>query len=68
MRPKPWTHYVKLVATAVRALDEPSLREQMGEFGHLRVLRELSWEHESKRLIEFYGGVLGVGRTATRRH
>ena len=51
-----------------RLLDEPSLREQMGEFGHLRVLRELSWEHESKRLIEFYGGVLGVGRTATRRH
>lgn len=49
-----------------RLLDEPELRAQMGEFGHQRVLQELSWEHEAKRLIEFYGEVFGVGRATTR--
>jgi glycosyltransferase involved in cell wall biosynthesis len=39
-------------------LDDPSLREKMGSFGYERVLNELSWEHESKKLESFYAGIL----------
>ncbi len=35
-------------------LDNPNLRKEMGEFGYARVVNELSWEHESKNLIDFY--------------
>ena len=33
--------------------DKPE-REKMGEFGYQRVVNELSWDHESKKLIKFY--------------
>jgi len=26
----------------------------MGEYGYQRVLNELSWEYESKKLVDFY--------------
>ena len=35
-------------------LDNEGCREQMGEFGYNRVVNELSWEHESKKLVKFY--------------
>jgi glycosyltransferase involved in cell wall biosynthesis len=35
-------------------LDNDELRKQMGEYGYDRVVNELSWEHESKKLVEFY--------------
>ena len=38
-------------------LDRPEERERMGEFGYRRVVNELSWEYESKRLVEFYNKV-----------
>ncbi|MBI9041330.1 glycosyltransferase family 4 protein [Lutibacter sp.] len=39
-------------------LDDANLRLKMGEFGYNRVLKELSWEFESKKLINFYNKVL----------
>jgi glycosyltransferase involved in cell wall biosynthesis len=39
-------------------LDNPKLRSEMGEFGYNRVVNALSWEYESKKLIEFYKKVL----------
>lgn len=35
-------------------LDDPERRRQMGEYGHRRVVDELSWEHTGKALIEGY--------------
>lgn len=39
-------------------LDNPEVRGKMSEFGYNRVVNELSWEFESKKLIEFYNRVL----------
>ena len=39
-------------------LDQPAIRNEMGAFGYNRVLNELSWEFESKKLVEFYKKVL----------
>lgn len=38
--------------------DNPDARNEMGEFGYSRVINELSWEFESKKLIKFYSKVL----------
>lgn len=38
--------------------DNPVIRNEMGEYGYNRVINELSWEHESKKLIDFYNKVL----------
>jgi len=35
-------------------LDDPEKRKQMGEFGHNRVLKELSWEYEEPKLYRAY--------------
>ena len=35
-------------------LNNPDLRREMGEIGYARVVNELSWEHESKKLVDFY--------------
>jgi glycosyltransferase involved in cell wall biosynthesis len=35
-------------------LDHPDERSRMGQLGFHRVLNELSWEHEQKKLISFY--------------
>jgi glycosyltransferase involved in cell wall biosynthesis len=34
--------------------DHPEERKKMGEFGYNRIVNELSWEYESKKLIKFY--------------
>jgi glycosyltransferase involved in cell wall biosynthesis len=39
-------------------LDDSELRETMGEFGYQRVVNELSWDHESEKLVKFYQRVL----------
>ncbi len=39
-------------------LDNPSNRNTMGEFGYNRVINQLSWEFESKKLLELYRKVL----------
>ncbi len=35
-------------------LGHPDIRKKMGEYGHNRVVNELSWEHTSKALLEGY--------------
>jgi len=35
-------------------IDHPKIRNEMGQFGYSRVVNELSWEFESKKLIKFY--------------
>jgi glycosyltransferase involved in cell wall biosynthesis len=39
-------------------LSNEAVRNKMGEFGYNRVLTELSWEYESKKLINFYQRLL----------
>ena len=39
-------------------LDNPQIRIEMGEFGYKRILNELSWEVESKKLVNFYNTIL----------
>ena len=38
-------------------LENPEIRQKMGEAGHKRFKSTLSWEIEKKKLIEFYSGV-----------
>lgn len=38
-------------------LDDESLRTKMGEYGYSRVVNELSWQHESEKLVQFYTAV-----------
>jgi len=40
--------------------DNPQKRLEMAEFGYQRVLKELSWEYEEKKLIRFYQKILQV--------
>jgi len=40
-------------------LDNESIRIEMGEYGYNRVLKELSWEYESKKLVDFYRMIFG---------
>jgi len=35
-------------------LDDEELRIKMGNYGYDRVVRELSWDHESEKLVKFY--------------
>jgi spore maturation protein CgeB len=41
-------------------LDHPAERAKMGEYGYKRVVSELSWEHESSKLVSFYKKVLRI--------
>lgn len=50
-------------------INNPVVREQMGDYGYNRVVTELSWEFESKRLIDFYKKVLrGASDNASASH
>jgi glycosyltransferase involved in cell wall biosynthesis len=41
----------------ISLLDNPGERTRMGEYGYSRVIRELSWDHESQKLIAFYSQI-----------
>jgi glycosyltransferase involved in cell wall biosynthesis len=41
-------------------LDNDKLRNTMGNYGYDRVVNELSWDYESKKLIKFYKRVFGI--------
>lgn len=41
-----------------RLLNDAAARKEMGEFGYNRVIHDLSWDHESKKLIDFYSKVV----------
>jgi glycosyltransferase involved in cell wall biosynthesis len=38
----------------VRLLDDPALRQRMGDYGRQRVERELAWEYEAPKLLRAY--------------
>ncbi len=38
----------------IQLLDDNTLRETMGEYGYQRVKKELSWEFESSKLVNYY--------------
>ena len=35
-------------------IDDAALRNKMGNYGYDRVIKELSWDHESEKLVRFY--------------
>jgi len=39
-------------------LNDGAVRKEMGEFGYNRVVNDLSWDHESKKLVDFYSKVV----------
>lgn len=41
-------------------LDHHEQRIKMGQYGYDRIINQLSWEHESKKLLEFYRKVIPV--------
>lgn len=41
-------------------LDNEKIRNEMGEYGYNRVLTELSWEYESKKLVNVYKQLLAM--------
>lgn len=41
----------------IQLVDDPELRKKMGNYGYNRVINELSWDFESKKLIKFYDSV-----------
>lgn len=41
-------------AKIINLLDNKALRSSMGEFGFQRIVNELSWEHESIKLLSLY--------------
>lgn len=42
-------------------IDDEEKRKFMGEYGYNRVVNELSWDFESKKLVSFYKRILKVG-------
>ena len=42
----------------IKLIDDESLRSEMGLCGYNRVVKKLSWDHESKKLIAFYKEVI----------
>ncbi|WP_053990710.1 glycosyltransferase family 4 protein [Mangrovimonas sp. TPBH4] len=44
----------------ITLLDDDNLRKEMGEYGYNRVLNELSWEHENKKLVSIYKRIFGL--------
>ena len=45
---------VDMAEKIAQLLDNAALREEMGQFGRNRVIRELEWEHEAPKLLEAY--------------
>ncbi|MBS0388050.1 MAG: glycosyltransferase family 4 protein [Proteobacteria bacterium] len=45
---------VDMAGKIVALLNDPQLRERMGQFGMNRVAQELSWDHEVPRLLRAY--------------
>ena len=63
------TDPVDFAEKVIFLIDNPVVREEMGEYGYNRVVTELSWEFESRRLIDFYKKVLrGTSDITARTH
>jgi glycosyltransferase involved in cell wall biosynthesis len=44
----------------IQLLDNENLRLKMGELGYNRVIKELSWNYESKKLVSIYKKVFNL--------
>jgi glycosyltransferase involved in cell wall biosynthesis len=51
---------VDMAEKIAQLLDDAALREEMGQFGRKRVIRELEWEHEAPKLLEAYKVLFAV--------
>lgn len=51
---------VDLALKIVQLLDDPQLREQMGEFGRNRVRNELEWRYEAPKLLAAYDAIFSA--------
>ena len=54
------TNTIDFAKKIIWLIDNPSDRKMMGEFGYQRVVNELSWEFESKKLVAFYKMILEI--------
>lgn len=54
------TNTIDFAEKIIWLLEHPEQRKEMGEFGYNRVVNELSWEFESKKLVNFYKEVLRI--------
>ncbi len=43
----------------VQLIDDPELRERMGEYGRARVANELAWQYEVPKLLHAYNLLAG---------
>ncbi|HNP35093.1 MAG TPA: glycosyltransferase family 4 protein [Woeseiaceae bacterium] len=48
-------------AKIIELIDDPALRERMGQFGYERVVSELSWEYEAPKLLAVYEQLFANG-------
>lgn len=46
----------------MQLLDNPEMRKKMSDLGYARILNELSWDYESKKLLNFYRRVFGMAQ------
>ncbi len=51
---------VDLARNIVRLVDDPELRRRMGDIGRRRVVEELSWAHETPKLLAAYDTVFAT--------
>jgi|NGEPerStandDraft_6_1074524.scaffolds.fasta_scaffold07428_3 glycosyltransferase involved in cell wall biosynthesis len=49
-----WGDTIDFAEKIMQLVDNPELREEMGDFAYKRVLNELSWKYESVKLVRFY--------------
>ncbi len=52
-----------LAANIVRLIDDPQMRQRMGDIGRRRVVEELSWAHETPKLLAAYDAVFSGAAT-----
>lgn len=49
-------------------MDDPTRREQMGNYGRQRVMEKLTWQHSAKKLLKAYDLVFPKHHAAQRLH
>lgn len=54
------TDYTDFAEKIIWLLDHPEDRLERGEYGYNKVVNELSWDFESKRLVSFYDRIFAV--------
>jgi glycosyltransferase involved in cell wall biosynthesis len=52
---------VDMAKKIVQLLDDPVLRDKMGQFGRHRVENELEWKYEAPKLLKAYDVLFGNG-------